>query len=134
MATLIDAALILMLSCFMPFHVRMVMLNETTIEGPSPDFHVGVRRNWMQVMGRDKRYWLLPVWAGGPDGDGVHWPSPYVQWACADTEGGYGAEAGDGGASQMLTVPAAARVSCATSREEGRLLYRGDDSSDGGDI
>ena len=88
----------------------------------------------MQVMGRDKRYWLLPVWAGGPDGDGVHWPSPYVQWACADTEGGYGAEAGDGGASQMLTVPAAARVSCATSREEGRLLYRGDDSSDGGDI
>ena len=78
MAMLMDTTLVLMLLCFATFHVRMVLLNETTIEGPSPEFHVGMRRNWAQVMGRDRRLWFLPLWGGGPDGDGVHWPSPLV--------------------------------------------------------
>ena len=84
MSTVLDCALIVMLSCFMPFHVRMVLLNETTIEGPSPEFHAGMRRNWMQVMGKDPYTWMLPVYGGGPDGDGVHWPSPLVTWAGDD--------------------------------------------------
>ena len=88
MGAILDCALVVMLSCFMPFHVRMVMLNETTIEGPSPEFHVGIERNWAQVMGKDHRLWLLPVWGGGPDGDGVHWPSPLVTWSrLPDMEG-----------------------------------------------
>ena len=36
MGGILDLALIAMLSCFMPFHCRMVCLDETTIEGPSP--------------------------------------------------------------------------------------------------
>lgn len=74
MAMLMDTTLVLMLICFGGFHVRMVLTNETTIEGPSPDFDVGARRNWESVFGKDPRYWFLPVWGKGPDGDGVHWP------------------------------------------------------------
>lgn len=79
MAVILDTALIIMLSCFCPFHFRMVLLNETTIEGPSPDFHVGKARNWRQVMGSDPWLWFLPVYGGGPEGDGVHWPSRLVK-------------------------------------------------------
>ena len=64
-----------MLLCFASFHMRMAALNETTIEGPSPAFHVGLRRNWEQVFGTNPWLWLLPVWGGGPAGDGVHWPT-----------------------------------------------------------
>ena len=28
-----------------------------------------------QVFGTNPWLWLLPVWGGGPAGDGVHWPS-----------------------------------------------------------
>ena len=79
MGVWINVALLIMLSCFAPFHMRMAMLNETTIEGPSPAFDVGVRRNWAQVFGSEPLLWFLPVWGGGPDGDGVHWPSPHVR-------------------------------------------------------
>ena len=79
MAAFVDLALAFMLSCFAPFHIRMAMLNETTIEGPSPMFDVGERRNWQQVFGTDSRLWFLPVYGGGPDGDGIHWPSRQVQ-------------------------------------------------------
>ena len=76
----------------------MAWLNETTIEGHSPAFDVGARRNFeqvraapqgppspgpapegnwprcvRQVFGSDPRLWFLPVWGGGPAGDGVHW-------------------------------------------------------------
>ena len=83
MACILDGAIALMLTCFAPFHVRMAYLNETTIEGPSPEFDVGMRRNWMQVMGTEPRYWFLPVYGGGPDGDGHHWPSPLVKPSAA---------------------------------------------------
>lgn len=74
MALMVDATLVLMLLCFFSFHAHMVLRNETTIEGPSPRFDVGWRRNAESVLGRDARLWLLPVWGGGPAGDGVHWP------------------------------------------------------------
>ena len=103
MAVLLDGALAVMLACFCPFHIRMALLNETTIEGPSPMFDVGYRKNWQSVFGRDPRLWFLPLYGGGPDGDGVHWPSAYVR---AGTDGV--------DRSQM---------------EEGRLLARGDTTS-----
>ena len=102
MGVCIDAALLLMLSCFAPFHVRMAMLNETTIEGPSPAFDVGISRNWRQVFGSRPLFWCLPVYGGGPAGDGVHWPSPHVR----------------------------PRVVSMHALEEGRLLGRDDISSD----
>jgi hypothetical protein len=42
--------------------------------GASPQFDVGFSRNARSVLGTDARFWLLPVYAGGPLGDGVHWP------------------------------------------------------------
>ena len=108
MGAILDAALLIMLACFLPFHLRMVLLNETTIEGPSPEFHVGKWRNWRQVMGKNPKLWLLPVWGGGPDGDGIHWPSPLVVWAAAR----------DG----APVAPPGSRA--ARAMEEGRLLAR----------
>jgi len=126
MSTVLDCALIVMLSCFMPFHVRMVMLNETTIEGPSPEFHAGVLRNWRQVMGKERWAWFLPIWAGGPDGDGVHWPSPMVKWANDAQADGYGTE------DAASSSEGVRRATGAHALEEGRLLAsRCEDSSDG---
>lgn len=111
MATLIDGALGIMLACFCPFHIRMALLNETTIEGPSPMFDVGYERNWKQVFGKDPYLWFLPVYGGGPDGDGVHWPSPHVK---------------------SPEQPAGLRSDFQSDveLEEGRLLSRGDVGSD----
>ncbi|KAL1524571.1 hypothetical protein AB1Y20_019461 [Prymnesium parvum] len=75
LAMLLDAALSVMLLCFFSFHVRMVLLNETTIEGPSSMYNINSRANWEQVFGTNKWLWFLPVYGGGPAGDGVHWPS-----------------------------------------------------------
>ena len=117
MGFILDCALIVMLSCFMPFHVRMVLLNETTIDGPSPEFHVGWHRNWRQVMGKDETtplgrlLWFLPLWGGGPDGDGVHWPSPLVTWAVDD-----------GAYSEEGAPPSSNGSGEAGALEEGRLL------------
>jgi len=72
---LLDAALSVMLLCFAGFHCRMVLLNETTIEGPSPVYNINPRANWEQVFGTNSWLWFLPVYGGGPAGDGVHWPS-----------------------------------------------------------
>ena len=35
---------------------------------------VGARANWAQVFGRRPALWALPLYGGGPDGDGVSWP------------------------------------------------------------
>ena len=72
-------ALLVMLSCFCPFHIHMAMRNETTIEGPSPAFDVGTRKNLRSVFGSNPYLWLLPVYGGGPEGDGIHWPSYHVR-------------------------------------------------------
>lgn len=114
MGTALDAALVLMLSCFLPFHARMAMLNETTIEGPSPDFDVGRRRNWQQVFGRDRRLWLLPVWGSGPDGDGLHWPSPLVNLTVSS--------AGRAQNRAPASPSFSARDARSAAVEEGRLL------------
>jgi len=108
MGVVLDCALLCMLSCFCPFHIRMAMKNETTIEGPSPEFDVGMLQNVRSVFGSDPRLWLLPVWGGGPEGDGLHWPS--------------------GEMPSMRELEQSARH---YSLEEGRLLARGGaDSSD----
>jgi len=121
MAVVLDAALVIMLSCFCPFHIRMVLLNETTIEGPSPDFHVGLRRNWRQVMGSDSRLWFLPVYGGGPEGDGVHWPSRLVESThSAQRAAAYEKAARDGASSGR--GPGRGGAQRGRVQEEGRLL------------
>ena len=86
-ALLLDGTLSLMLLCFFSFHLRMVMRNETTIEGPSPEFDVGTRRNWEQVFGADPWLWFLPVWGRGPAGDGVRWPTQHDDGQADDARG-----------------------------------------------
>lgn len=87
MALMLDTALGVMLICFCGFHVRMAMLNETTIEGHSPAFDVSSRRNWEQVMGTNPYLWALPLYGAGPAGDGVHWPSMCASEAADETSG-----------------------------------------------
>lgn len=54
------------------YHIYLVLKNRTTLEafrapiftqtGPNKDgFHLGYKKNFEQVFGTDKRYWLLPV-------------------------------------------------------------------------
>jgi hypothetical protein len=54
----------------------MAMRNQTSIEGPiaSQPYRLSIERNLEQVLGANKRLWLLPIWGQGPVGDGVHWP------------------------------------------------------------
>ena len=74
-ALVMDSVLGLVLSCFGAFHVWMVRRNQTSIEGDScPQFDVGVARNNAQVWGAHRWGWALPLWLGGPVGDGVVWP------------------------------------------------------------
>jgi len=86
MGVMLDGCLCVMLACFCPFHIRMAMLNETTIEGPSPAFDVGMRKNWQQVFGKNAWLWFLPVYGGGPDGDGLHWPSRHAKSPAQEEE------------------------------------------------
>ena len=133
MGTILDGALILMLSCFMPFHFRMVLLNETTIEGPSPEFHVGMTRNWRQVMGRERRLWFLPVYGDGPDGDGIHWPSPLVTYGGEPPDACSGAEDGRTPASCCGAAADRGAARNAQALEEGRLLGRRHESESSDD-
>jgi hypothetical protein len=118
MGAVLDCSLLVMLSCFMPFHVRMAMLNETTIEGPSPEFNVGLSRNWRQIFGKDPRLWFLPVWGGGPEGDGVHWPSPLVHSRVPRSSSA-------AAAAHRATADEEVADGSTSDLEQGRLLRRG---------
>jgi len=89
-ATTMDGILAILLSLFAGFHVHLVLTNRTSVEitqqlaarqnqepeSPTvPKFNVGYRKNWTQVFGSNPCYWWLPFWGGGPDGDGMHWPT-----------------------------------------------------------
>jgi len=53
---MLDATLVLMLLCFFSFHAAMVARNETTIEGTSPMFDMGWRRNVSSVRLRSAEH------------------------------------------------------------------------------
>ncbi|KAJ9464812.1 putative protein S-acyltransferase 12 [Diplonema papillatum] len=63
-----------LLICFAGLHVHMAATNETTIE-TGCTYDVGMRKNWEQVFGSSPYLWFLPVWGGGPVGNGVLWPT-----------------------------------------------------------
>ncbi|MBZ3890726.1 putative palmitoyltransferase ZDHHC20 [Sciurus carolinensis] len=77
--------LISVLSLF-SYHCWLVGKNRTTIEsfraptfsyGPDPNgFSLGYSKNWRQVFGDEKKYWLLPVFSSL--GDGCSFPTRLV--------------------------------------------------------
>ncbi len=80
MSLVLNCTLCVTVTGFGAFHVKMAFTNETTIEpgrgclAGRSQYNVGWRKNWESVMGENPWLWLLPVYGGGPSGDGVHWP------------------------------------------------------------
>ena len=60
-----------------------------------PKYDMGPAVNLAQVFGRNRWLWLVPVYGGGPDGDGVHWPT---------NEGGRVSSVGQGSCSRPPPV------------------------------
>jgi hypothetical protein len=96
--------------------------------GTSPQFDVGFARNARSVLGADPRFWLLPVYAEGPVGDGVHWPvhmrgniGVASDSSSFDTEGGdvaNGVELGRAGSAEARLLQAEAVKESYSSEEE----------------
>merc|ERR1712150_383950 len=86
--------LILTLSPFIKFHIKLVLDNYTTIEnlereeGAKSKFDIGRRRNWEQVFGTNSWLWWYPVHipASRPVGDGVRWRVHYTRVIDEDEE------------------------------------------------
>jgi palmitoyltransferase len=80
----LNLVLSVVLSFFSKFHVKMILLNKTTIEMLDKknlhkgNFNCGLLVNWMQVFGRNPWLWGLPLTgkSGKPLGDGVIWRQP----------------------------------------------------------
>lgn len=78
---LVGAVFALTLGTFLCSHISMVLSNETTLEtmrgpifrNPEDSFDVGCYENFVQVFGRRKLLWLVPVFT--TPGDGVHFPT-----------------------------------------------------------
>jgi palmitoyltransferase len=86
--------LIVTLSNFLLFHIRLVRDNYTTIENLEREenakskFDIGKRRNWEQVFGANPWLWWYPahVPASRPVGDGVRWRVHYTRVIDEDEE------------------------------------------------
>lgn len=82
------------LTCFIKFHMKLVLDNYTTIEnlereeGARSKFDIGRRRNWEQVFGSNAWMWWLPMHTNTsrPVGDGVRWRVHYTRVIDEDEE------------------------------------------------
>jgi len=94
MAFCLSVLLVITLTNFLKFHLRLVLENYTTIEnlereeGAKSKFDIGRRRNWEQVFGADPWLWWCPVHtqASRPIGDGVRWRVHYTRVMDEDEE------------------------------------------------
>jgi palmitoyltransferase len=86
--------LIVTLTNFIKFHLKLVLENYTTIEnlereeGAKSKFDIGRTRNWEQVFGSNRLMWWLPMHtqASRPIGDGVRWRVHYTRVIDEDEE------------------------------------------------
>lgn len=74
------AFLLVVVSAFLRFHVRLVLHNLTTIDtldksNAHTNYSLGQAPNWRQVFGENPWLWPFPYFgqSGKPVGDGVHW-------------------------------------------------------------
>ena len=79
MGAILDVVMALLLAPFLCWHLKMAAYNETTIEQgyTAERFDIGWWRNLKQVFGSSVVFWLLPIYACGPDGDGLTWVHDY---------------------------------------------------------
>ncbi|CAD8068462.1 unnamed protein product [Paramecium sonneborni] len=75
------------ISNFFVFHLDLVSTNKTTIDTlevrrngnptqtPLNVYDIGIKENWLQVMGNNPWLWIFPMFgeSGRPKGDGVRW-------------------------------------------------------------
>lgn len=86
--------LVITLTNFLKFHLKLVLENYTTIEnlereeGAKSKFDIGRRRNWEQVFGTNPWLWWYPahILASRPVGDGVRWRVHYTRVIDEDEE------------------------------------------------
>jgi len=94
MAYCMSVLLIVTLTNFLKFHLKLVLENYTTIEnlereeGAKSKFDIGRRRNWEQVFGTNPWLWWYPahILASRPVGDGVRWRVHYTRVIDEDEE------------------------------------------------
>jgi len=94
MSYMMSVLLIVTLTNFLKFHLKLVLDNYTTIEnlereeGAKSKFDIGRRRNWEQVFGTNPWWWWYPchINASRPVGDGVRWRVHYTRVIDEDEE------------------------------------------------
>jgi len=73
-----DLLLLVVIFGFWVYHMWLVVTNSTTVEQaarqPTVQFNIGFHANVCQVFGKNPWLWLIPVWGGGPGGNGIEWP------------------------------------------------------------
>ena len=74
-----DVILCFTLFFFWGHHMWLILSNSTTVEQqarfPTVKYDIGYYKNLKQVLGKNPWFWLLPVWGGGPEGNGIEWPT-----------------------------------------------------------
>ncbi len=71
----VDVVMLLVLLPFLIWHIKMARKNQTTIEqGRFPEFDISASTNLRQVFGNSRLSWWIPLYLGGPGGDGLSWP------------------------------------------------------------
>ena len=80
----LNTTIMILLTMFYKFHLRLALTNKTTIENLDKKgedymsvYDIGTTRNWEQIFGMNRWLWPFPVFCGSgkPLGDGIYWPT-----------------------------------------------------------
>ena len=83
-AFIIDAVIMVLITFFLKFHLKLALNNKTTIENLDKRseeylsvYDIGPKSNWEQIFGLNRALWPFPVFCGSgkPLGDGIYWPT-----------------------------------------------------------
>jgi len=82
-----NLTLSVLITFFFKFHIRLVLVNSTTIESIDKQnlefnqrFDLSYYENWVQVFGENKFLWFFPDLSekGRPKGDGLNWKTSSI--------------------------------------------------------
>ena len=83
-AFMLNGTILVLMSMFLKFHLKLALGNKTTIENLDKKgedyqsvYDIGMQRNWEQIFGINRWLWPFPVFCGSgkPLGDGIYWPT-----------------------------------------------------------